>query len=200
MGRSLLCVGVCWLTVSAAFAQDEPRSQEGKFYVGVGASTLKFEDEFDGIDLKDRSAGLGVYAGFRVRDNVLVEVYWDTFDAIDRQNVLGSGVVRFDATTERRTLSASVLREVSLNDLFNWRRDWRVYGALGFYSSALERSATDLASGETVRVEDDVSGLLIGAGVLYRMRGFDVRGYARWFGVLDRNEASEVGVAAAFTF
>jgi hypothetical protein len=32
------------------------------------------------------------------------------------------------------------------------------------------------------------------------MRGFDMRGYVRRFGLLDRDEASEVGVAAAFRF
>ena len=72
------------------------------------------------------------------------------------------------------------------------KRDWRVFGAAGIYKSALRRSITPAAA-VTAPLSDDVTGLVLGAGVLYRVSGLDLRGYVREFGATDRREGTEIG-------
>jgi hypothetical protein len=108
--------------------------------------------------------------------------------------------VRFDAKTERRTTALGVLREISLRELFGWRRDWRMFGVAGFYGSDLERTVTLLGSGAPASARDRDAGLFVGAGVIYELGRVELRGYVRELGVLDGGEAREAGGAVQFRF
>ena len=90
--------------------------------------------------------------------------------------------------------------ELSLQEWFRWKRNWRVYGTLGYYRSDIDRTVVTLGTGASESVSDDESGLLLGTGVLYEIGIVDLRGYIEWFGVLDDREAWDAGVAVQVSF
>ena len=92
-------------------------------------------------------------------------------------------------------LSASVLRQVSLRELFNMPRDWRVYGMFGVYDSNVDRTVTNLTSYAQTSVQEKNTGLLGGVGMLYRLGRVDLRGGLRFWG-----DARDVDFAAQFRF
>jgi hypothetical protein len=183
-----------------AHAAEPGESIGARLYAGVGAASARFDDQYEGIGLADTSIGLGLYAGVRLRERLAIELSYEAFDAIDLHDVAGSGVLRFDAKTERRSTMLGVLREISLRELFGWRRDWRMFGVAGFYGSDLERTVTLLGSGARSSVGDSDAGLFVGAGVIYQLGRVELRGYLRELGVLDRGEAREAGGAVQFRF
>lgn len=182
-------------------AEDPDDDAPGRLYSGIGVVHLKFSDELEGLVLDDVSAGAALYLGFHLREPLSLELSYDAADAIDRSDVAGSGIVRFDVVTERRTAAIAVLREVSLAELLNWRRDWRLFGLAGIYRSDLTRTITHVA-GSSARTETDerITGALLGAGVIYRVGAVELRGYVRKLGILDRSEATEAGAAVQLRF
>jgi hypothetical protein len=203
--RVLVQVAVCCgyaAFVSAAETGQKPDSDRAndRFYAGAGVASLSFDDGYGGIDFSDTSAAITLFGGFSLNDRLSLELSYDSFDAIDLHDLAGSGTVRFDVKTRRRTAAFSVRREVSLRDVFDWKRDWRVFAMAGVYRSDLRRSVLIRNTGVSSSIDDSVDGLLLGAGVLYRVGRFDVRGYVRQFGVGDNNEAREVGLAVQRRF
>jgi hypothetical protein len=203
--RVLVQVAVCcgYATfVSAAETGQKADSERAndRFYAGAGVASLSFDDGYGGIAFSDTSAAIALFGGFTLNDRLSLELSFDSFDAIDLHDLAGSGIVRFDVKTRRRTAAFSVLREVSLKDVFDWKRDWRVFGMAGAYRSNLSRSVLIRNTGVSSSSDDDFAGLVLGAGVLYRVGGVDVRGYVRQFGVSDHNEAREVGIAVQRRF
>jgi len=178
-----------------ARAQEPARSLGSRFYAGLGLSSVNVDDSYGGVSFSDSTLGLGAYGGFWMKDQLALELSYNWLDAFDLHDLAGSGVVKFDVTSKRQTLSLSVLREVTLRDFLNLKRDWRVYGALGLYDTRAERTVTDLASGAQISANESVSGALIEAGGLYKFGRVELRGYLRGWG-----DAKEIGAAAQFRF
>jgi hypothetical protein len=188
------------LALPAARAEEGAKTVGQRFYAGISAASLHFDDEQGGQEFSDSSTGLGLYAGFQLKPVLALELSYDDHDAIDLHDVAGSGVLRLDVLSQRRTVAITALREVSLKDLFNWKRDWRVFGTLAAYDSRIRRSITTSSSGAETTADDDTAGLALGAGVLYRVGPMELRGYVRGFGMLDRGEAKEAGAAVQLRF
>jgi hypothetical protein len=186
--------------VRAADSDDSDDTADARLYAGTGLNRVSFDDAYNGVSLDDISTGFVAYLGFRLREQLSLEVSYDASDAIDRSDVAGSGIVRFDVVNERRTVAISALRELSLQELFGWRHDWRVFGVVGVYRSDLDRTATILGSNQQTASGDEITGALLGAGFLRRIGPIEVRGYVRTFGVLDAGEASETGATVQFRF
>lgn len=192
----LLVAALCALAAAQSAAAAEPEHPlRSRLYAGVTFAALDFVDAYKGVRLSDTSTGFGVYGGFRLRERLSLELAYDSFDAIDLHDIAGSGVVRLDVETERRTTTLSVLREISFKELFDWRRDWRVYGAAGIYDSNLRHKVTTLGSSARRSVDDGETGLLLGAGVLYAVGRVELRGY-----LLNGGDAREAGAAVQLRF
>lgn len=189
----------CPLSVRAADPEGESDA-DARLYVGIGVVLLTFDDEFNGVAVDDVSTGIAAYAGLRLSERLSLELSYDAADAIDLGDIAGSGIVRFNVVNERRTVAISALREVSLRDIFNWQRDWRLFGMAGIYRSDLERAITTVGSNERTDSDDRIAGALLGAGVIYRLSGVEVRGYVRKLGILDRGEATETGASVQLRF
>jgi outer membrane protein with beta-barrel domain len=194
---ALCSVVACPFCVHAAEGEGDA---DARLYVGIGVARLAFEDEFDGLSFDDVSTGIGTYAGFRLSERLSLEVSYDVADAINLGDVAGSGIVRFNVENERRTVGINVLREVSLRELLNWQRDWRLFGMAGIYRSDLDRTITTVGSNERTDNHERLAGALLGAGVIYRISSVEVRGYVRKSGVLDRGEAMETGASVQLRF
>jgi hypothetical protein len=199
--RALLGVAVC-CGAQAAWGADSSRDAEpaNRFYAGVALGSLYFHDSYAGVNLHDSSVGLGVFGGAYLKDRLSLELSYDSFTAIDLRNVAGSGVTRFDVESRRRTAGLSVVREVSMRDIFEWRRDWRVFGMAGVYRSSISRAVTVLGTGATSAADEGTTGALLGAGVLYKVGPVDLRGYFREFGVLDNKEGRDFGIVVQRSF
>ena len=175
----LALAALCALAAAgqAAGAERKHEPASSRLYAGLTFATLAFADDYRGVKLSDSSTGLGLYGGFRLRERLSLELSYDSFDAIDLHDIAGSGIVRLDVETERRTTTFSVLREISFKELFNWPRDWRIYGTAGVYDSELSRVATTLGSNTRTSLDDSDTGLVFGAGVLYGFGRLELRGY-----------------------
>jgi len=183
-----------WLARAAEPAAPQP-TLVSRFYGGIDVASIHYNDTYGDVAFGGSSVGLGLYTGFRVNDRLSVELAYDETTAIDKHDVEGSGVVHFNVETELHTISASVLRQISLRELFNLPRDWRVYGMLGVFDTKLDRTVTDLASYAEKSQQEKNTGLLGGAGMLYRLGRVDLRGGLRFWG-----EARDVDLAAQFRF
>ena len=187
------------VATSQAAGAAEPTSPKAslgsRFYGGVDVASVHYDDTYGDVAFNGSSIGLGLYGGFRVSDKLSVELAYNETTAIDKHDVAGSGVVYFNVETELHTFSASVLRQVSLRDLFNLPRDWRVYGMLGVFDNNLDRTVTDLASYAQVSVQEKNTGALAGGGMLYRLGRVELRGGLRFWG-----DARDVDFAAQFRF
>lgn len=174
----------------------EPAAPLGsRFYAGVDVASIRYDDKYGDVAFGGSSIGHGVFTGFRLNGNLSLELAYDETTAIDKHDVAGSGVVRFNVETELHTVSASVLRQVPLRELFNLPRDWRAYGTLGVFGTHLDRTVTELASFRQSSTQENSTGVLGGAGVLYRLGRVDLRGGLRFWG-----DARDVDFAAQFRF
>jgi hypothetical protein len=193
---------VAALASAAALAADAPSgaAPDPRFYAGLSLARVSFDHRYAGVDVGDVSTGFGVYVGARLREPLSLELSFDRSDAIDRSGIAGSGVVRFDLQSERRTAALSVVREVSLQDLFEWPRDWRVFGSGGIYRSEIDTTATSLGSGATSHAADRIDGVVLGMGFVKRIAKFELRGHVRKFGVLDGSEALETEATVQLRF
>jgi hypothetical protein len=191
-------IGCCTAPASAA---ETPKKDESahRFYAGVTLGNLEFHDSYGGVGFSDTSVGLGVFGGVYLKDRLSLELSYDSLTAIDLHDLAGSGVSRFDVNTQRHTAAFSVVREVSMRDLFEWRRDWRFFGMAGVYRSSIVRTVSVLGAGEATS-DDRITGALLGGGVLYQLGPVDLRGYFREFGVLGDKEAREFGVVVQRKF
>jgi hypothetical protein len=205
-GRNAVRLGLLTFLVSfAALGQEtqsssRERAEDTRFYAGVGAVSLTFAAEHEGVAFEDSSLGLGGYVGFKLRDNLGVEVSYSSADAVDLEDVWGSGVAKLDIAGEWDTLSVRAVGELSLKEWLRWRRNWRLYGALGGYDSRIRRTVTTRGTGASLRVRDDEAGVVLATGFLYEVGVVDLRGYVEWFGVFDDREAWDAGVAVQMRF
>ncbi|HUO67581.1 MAG TPA: outer membrane beta-barrel protein [Gammaproteobacteria bacterium] len=182
-------------TARAAEPTAPKTSLGSRFYAGVDVAAIHYNDTYGDVAFGGSSIGLGLYAGFHVNDKLSVELSYNETTAIDKHDVEGSGVKVFNVETELHTVSASVVRQLYLRDLFNLPRDWRVYGQLGVFENNLDRTVTDLASYAQASQQEKNSGVLAGMGMLYRLGRFDLRGGLRFWG-----EAHDLDFAAQFRF
>ncbi|MEO8466706.1 MAG: outer membrane beta-barrel protein [Gammaproteobacteria bacterium] len=198
--RAIILVAVCCCAGSIS-AAEAPKDADvpHRFYAGVSLGSLKFHDSYGGVKISDNSVGVGVFGGAYLKDHLSLELSYDSFAAIDLHDLAGSGVTRFDAESRRRTVALSVVREVSMRDIFEWRRDWRVFGMAGVYRSSIGRTITTLGAGESSS-SDAINGALLGGGVLYKAGPVDLRGYWREFGVLNDKEGRDIGIAVQRRF
>jgi len=199
--RTVIGVAVC-CGAQALWGADTAKDAEPphRFYAGVTLGSLDFHDSYAGVSLHDSSVGLGVFGGAYLKDRLSLELSYDSFTAIDLHDVAGSGVTRFDVQSRRRTAALSVVREVSMRDIFEWRRDWRVFAMAGVYRSNIGRSVTVLGTGESSSAGEGITGALLGAGVLYKVGPVDLRGYFREFGVTDTREGRDIGIVVQRRF
>jgi hypothetical protein len=197
--RSVLrtsAVAALVLASAAPARAEEPAASIGsRLYAGLELSSVKVDDSYGGVGFNASTLSFGAYAGFWANDRLAVELSYDRTDPIDLHDLAGSGVVRFDVASQRRTLSLSVLRQVVLRDFLNLKRDWRVFGALGVYDTEVDRTITDLGSGAQTSAGESVTGAVVAAGVLYTVGRVELRGYLRGWG-----DAREIGAAAQLRF
>jgi hypothetical protein len=196
--RAATLVVLVLLASAAAARADEPAASapiRSRFYAGLDLASLKVDDSYGGIDFTRSTDGAALFGGYWVNDRLSVELAYDWTDALDLHDIAGSGVTHFDITSQRNTLSVSVLRQVVLRDFLSLKRDWRVYGMLGVYESEIRRTVTDLGSGSQISAGDKVSGALAAAGVLYTVGRFELRGYLRSWG-----DVREIGAGAQLRF
>ncbi len=198
---ALIQVAICCCAGSVS-AAETPQTAESphRFYAGVTVGNLLFHDSYGGVSFRDTSVGLGVFGGAYLKDRLSLELSSDSFTAINLHDLAGSGVTRFDVQNRRRTVALSVVREVSMRDVFEWRRDWRVFGMAGVYRSNMDRSIAVLGTGQTSSADDRITGALLGAGVLYKVGPVDLRGYFREFGVTDTKEGRDFGIVVQRKF
>lgn len=199
--RTLIGAAVC-CGVQVVWGADTSKDAEPahRFYAGVTLGSLDFHDRYAGVNLHDSSVGLGVFGGAYLKDRLSLELWYDSFTAIDLHDVAGSGVTRFDVQSRRRTAALSVVREVSMRDIFEWRRDWRLFAMGGVYRSSIGRSVTVLGTGERSSAGEGITGVLLGVGVLYKVGPVDLRGYVREFGVTDTREGRDIGIVVQRRF
>ena len=198
--RTLIRVAICCCAGSVSAAETPKDDSPHRFYAGVIAGSLEFHDSYGGVNFHDTSVGLGVFGGAYLKDHLSLELSYDSFTAIDLHDLAGSGITRFDVESRRRTAALSVVREVSMRDIFEWRRDWRVFGMAGVYRSNIGRTVTILGTGESTSAGGRITGALLGGGVLYTMGPVDLRGYFRVFGVTDSKEGRDIGVVVRRKF
>ncbi len=198
--RTLIRVVICCCAGSVSAAEAPKDDAPHRFYAGLTVGSLEFHDSYGGFRFHDTSVGLGVFGGAYLKDRLSLELSYDSFAAIDLHNLAGSGVTRFDVQSRRRTVALSVVREVSMRDIFEWRRDWRVFGMAGVYGSNFARSITVLGAGESSSADERITGALLGGGVLYKVGPVDVRGYLREFGVTDTKEGRDIGIVVQRKF
>ena len=185
---------------SIGLAADDDSEESSRFYAGLGAETLEYSVEHEGIEFTDTSTGLDLFGGYRLNDWLGVELAYKTFDDIGVEGIWGSGTTRLDIDMSLDIVVAKAVGQLSFRDLLGWERDWRVYGTAGLYQTDFERSAVTLGTGVTEIVRDEKSGLTVGAGALYRLGPVDLRGYVEWLGFLDEDEAWNAGLAVQFSF
>jgi len=192
-------VALLLVTAACSARAAEPAAPKGtlgsRFYGGVDVAAVHYNDTYGDVAFGGSSIGLGLYTGFVVKDKLSVELAYNETTAIDKHDVPGSGVVIFNVETELHTISASVVRQISLRELFNLPRDWRVYGQLGVFDTSLDRTVTIQPSYAQASQQDKNTGILAGAGMFYRIGRFDLRGGFRFWG-----EARDLDVAAQIRF
>lgn len=190
-----------WVLSFVVLAQDaRSPGDEPRLYAGVGAADLELAAAHAGTRIRDSSLGLGVHGGFKLRERLAIEVSYGSADAVELDDVWGSGTTRFDVASDWSTLAVRAVGELSLQEWLRWRRNWRLYGALGGYESRVTHRVTTRGTSVTERVRDDEAGLMLGTGVLYAVGPVDLRAYVEWYGVLDELEARATGVAVQWRF
>jgi hypothetical protein len=197
--RAIIRVAICCCAGSISAAEAPKDTASHRFYAGVSVGSLQFHDSDKGVGFSDDSVGVGVFGGAYLKDKLSLELSYDSFTAIDLHDLAGSGITRFDVESRRRTVVLNVMREISMRDVFEWKRDWRVFGTAGAYSSSIARTVTTLGVGETASSEA-ITGAMLGAGVLYKVGPVDLRGYFREFGVLSDKEGRDFGIAVQRRF
>lgn len=198
--RTLLRVAICCCAGSVSAAETPKDDSPHRFYAGITVGSLEFHDSYGGVNFHDTSVGLGVFGGAYLKERLSLELSYDSSTAIDLHNLAGSGVSHFDVDSRRRTVALSVVREVSMHDIFEWRRDWRVFGMAGVYRSNFARSITVVETGESSPADERITGALVGGGVLYKVGPFDLRGYFREYGVTDTKEGRDIGIVVQRKF
>jgi hypothetical protein len=189
------------LAPAAALADEAKNAEDGRFYAGLGAATLAYAGSHDGLAFDDTSFGIEAYGGFKLRDNLSLEVSLQSDrEAVDLNDVRGSGISRLDINSTWDTVSVKAVGDVSLQELLSWRRNWRLFGTVGYYRSAIDLTVVNLGTGIGETVRDDESGLALGTGVLYKLGFVDLRGYLEWYGAFDEREAWDAGVAVQLSF
>lgn len=175
MLRKILLVSfVGLLANSAALAEG--------FYAGAGFGITQIEDEEQGVSFKDSPFGWRLLAGYDFTESYAIEgSYVNSGEAED--DVQGTNV--------KAELSAFV---VSLVGLIPVSDNSRLFGKLGYYSGEEEVTAFG------VTIDDDDSGLTVGAGLRYDMgNNFVVRGDFDWFDT-DLDTVWSVGVGVQYFF
>ena len=132
--------------------------------------------------------------GFELCHNLSLEVSLRSDDeAVDLNSLAGSSVAALDTSNSWNTSTVKTVGDLSLRKLVSWRRDWRLFGTVGYHRSDIDRTVANLDIGASGTVGDDESGLLFGTGVLYKLGFVGLRGYVQWYGVFDDRETWDAG-------
>src|SRR5215468_5857472 len=113
---AILLASVAYGARAAEPTAAKPSSLGSRFYGGVDVAAIHYNDTYGDVAFGGSSIGLGLYTGFRVNDKLSVELAYNETNAIDKHDVPGSGVVIFNVESELHTVSASVVRQVSLRE------------------------------------------------------------------------------------
>jgi len=203
-------VALAALACSVALADDAPRrnaaledargAEATRFDAGLGAATEEYEGRYDGRWLDGALFGIDAFGGFRLRDNLSLEVSAQSDDVMDLNEIAGSGTTRLDINSGRNRATVKAVGDLSPVEWLSWWRNWQLFGALGYYRSDIDRTVANLGTGIGETVRDDESGLMLGSGVLYKLELVDLRGYVDGYGVLDDRETWDAGVAVRMSF
>lgn len=141
-----------------------PLLAEG-FYAGASIGMTQIEDEEQGLSFDDSAFGWRIHGGYEFNDNFAVEgAYFDSGEAED--TVSGQSV-----EVELTGFLVSLVGMIPVGG-----DNTRLFAKLGYYDGEAEASAGGIT------VEDDESGLSIGAGIRYDLaNNFSLRGDFDWF-------------------
>ena len=79
--------------------------------------------------------------GFELCDNLSLEVSLRSDDgAVDLNSVAGSDSTGLDINSGWNTSTVKAVGDLSLQELLSWRRDWRLFGTVGYYRSDIDRT------------------------------------------------------------
>lgn len=183
---------------SSAFA-DGTEGADARFYAGVGAVRSSYEGERRGIAVDDSSVAFDVPPGYLVTDTLGLAVAYTSLDVLAVPDIAGSGGDRLGIDAGLYAVIVKPVAELSLPEASGRQRDGRLYDAIGYARADAGRTVTG-GHGNSEAVHEEESGLLLGAGVLYKLGVADLRALVERFDVLDEGEARDTGVAAPFSF
>lgn len=183
-----------------AHAEGSKGGVPSRFYAGIGIATLELHDAHRGVTYGGSSRALAPFGGVRLLENLDLEMAYLRFDDLGVRDVAGSGTARLRIDAELDGVVIRAVGRLPLGDSLGWRHDWSLYGSAGYYESTVRRDVTELRTVALESARKRESGPVLGAGALYGLGPLDLRGYVQWFGVLDRREAREIGIAAQIRF
>ena len=97
---------------SAARAADPDHPFLSRIYAGVTVAALDFDDAYKGVHFSDSSTGAGIYAGFRLKDHLALELSYDSFDAYAK-SLAGTGAASTTSSTTTSGVSSTTAGAIS---------------------------------------------------------------------------------------
>ena len=155
--RSGMVLAIAMLWAPVAFGQG--------FYFGGGIGVTQLEDEEEGIgSFDDSPLGWRILAGYEFTENFAVEgAYVNSGEAEDT-------IQGVDIEAELKGFTVSGIGLLPVSDSV------KLFGKLGYYNGETEASAFG------VTVDEDESGLTLGAGLRFDLgNNFAIRGEFDWF-------------------
>lgn len=176
LGTLIFAIGIL-----PAVAQEQ---QHGHLYAGVGVGSLNYESYYNGVTFGDRSTGMDVYGGYRLRGILAIELALERFDHLDAHDIAGSGTERLNVSGELDAATIRAVAMIPVSDYFHWRRHLELLAAMGYGQTKLQRNVVELGYGPLDPLPERRRGTTLGMGVLYGLRKINLRGY---FERLDTN-------------
>jgi len=183
------CLGWAALPIAAQEAD--------RFYVGAGLGAADYESVYEGVAYADTPLGAHLYGGVQIRDRVAVELALTNLADIESGDILGSGIERLRISADYRAIAFKGMFSVALADVAPRWRKWTVFGTAGGYASEESRHVVELVSAQTSDDVTDDSGLVFGAGAIYRFSRLSVRAALESF---DGRHADHTAIEVAVEF
>lgn len=193
----ILCALILAACGSPAVAQEQPH---GHLYAGVGVGSLNHESYYDGLSFHDRSSGMDIYGGYRLRGFLAVELAVERFDHLDVHDIAGSGTERLDVSGKLDAETIRVVAMIPASDWFHWHRQFTLLGSVGYGQTTLQRNVLELGYGPLDPLPERRRGTTLGLGVLYGLRKIDLRGYLERLGTNHDRSPTALNLAVEFRF
>lgn len=174
--------------------------EPSRIYAGAGLAGVDFDDRYQGAIYGDTSTGWQIYGGYRLGDRTAIEAAYKSFGNLSARDVAGSGIERLDVSAALDVAVVRALWALPMAEVFGWRREFSLFGTLGYYSATTKRRAVELNSLVATSASARDSGLAFGGGVIYRLGRVELRGHFERLAVDRIDRARDVGVAVQFTF